>query len=96
MIMKSIFQPRDSFGTGDRGPHAVSARVHRRDNKDILPGSVDDGHEAVTGGFVRFLQSGADTLVQIDRNGGADDFQTLAVLKGIAAATLLPDDVLVV
>ena len=66
------------------------------DVSDILPGSVDDGHEAVSGGFVRFLQSGGDTLVQVDRNGGADSFQTLAVLKGIAAVTLHPDDVLAV
>jgi Ca2+-binding RTX toxin-like protein len=66
------------------------------DISDVLPRSVEDGDEAVTGGFVRFLQSGADTLVQIDRSGGADSFQTLAVLKGVSAASLHADDVLAV
>ena len=66
------------------------------DISDILPGSVHHGHDAVTGGFVRFLQSGADTIVQVDRNGGADSFQTLAVLKGVTAVSLHPDDVLAV
>jgi Ca2+-binding RTX toxin-like protein len=66
------------------------------DISDILPGNVHNGHEAVNGGFVRFLQSGADTLVQVDRSGHADSFQTLAVLKGVAAASIHPDDILAV
>jgi Ca2+-binding RTX toxin-like protein len=66
------------------------------DISDILPGSVHSGHGAVDGGFVRFLQSGADTLVQVDQNGGANGFQTLAILKGVAAASIHPDDVLAV
>jgi large repetitive protein len=66
------------------------------DISDILPGSVHHGHDAVAGGFVRFLQSGADTLVQVDNNGGADHFQTLVVLKSVVATTIHPDDVLAV
>ncbi|HZF36175.1 MAG TPA: cadherin-like domain-containing protein [Candidatus Angelobacter sp.] len=66
------------------------------DISDILPGSVHNGHEAAAGGFVKFVQSGADTLVEVDHNGGGDNFQTLAILKGVSAATLHPDDMLVV
>ena len=46
--------------------------------------------------FVRFLQSGGDTLVQVDSNGGANGFQTLAILKGVSAVSIHPDDVLAV
>jgi Ca2+-binding RTX toxin-like protein len=66
------------------------------DISDVLPGSVHNGHDAVAGGFVRFVQSGANTLVQVDHNGGGDHFQTLAVMQGISATTLHPDDVLAV
>jgi len=64
------------------------------DIDDVLHGCIHNGHEAVHDGFVKFVQQGADTLVQVDVNGGGDHFQTLAVLKGVTAATLNPDEVL--
>jgi Ca2+-binding RTX toxin-like protein len=66
------------------------------DVEDVLSGCIHDGAEAVDDGFVRFVQSGGDTLVQVDRNGGANGFQTLVVLKNVAASTLDADDVLAV
>jgi Ca2+-binding RTX toxin-like protein len=66
------------------------------DIEDVLSGCVHDGDDAVDDGFVRFVQSGGDTLVQVDRNGGGNGFQTLVVLKSVTASTLDADDVLVV
>jgi hypothetical protein len=62
----------------------------------VLSGCIDDGGDAVDDGFVRFVQSGGDTLVQVDRNGSANGFQTLVVLKNVTASTLDADDVLAV
>jgi hypothetical protein len=39
-----------------------------------------NGSAAFTEGFVRFVESGADTLVQIDQSGGGDSFTTLVTL----------------
>lgn len=39
-------------------------------------------------GYVRFLASGANTLVQVDTDGGANNFVTLATLTGVAASSL--------
>jgi Ca2+-binding RTX toxin-like protein len=66
------------------------------DIEDVLSGCVHDGDDAVDDGFVRFVQSGGDTLVQVDRNGGGNGFQTLVVLKSVTASTLDADDVLAV
>jgi len=64
---------------------------------DLLQGCcVHGGQDAVNGGFVRFVQSGADTIVQVDQNGGGNSFQTLVVLQGVSAASLHPNDVLAV
>ena len=38
------------------------------------------------GGYVTLVQSGADTLVQVDANGGGDSYVTLAILRNIGAA----------
>jgi VCBS repeat-containing protein len=49
--------------------------------QDLLT-SVGGPHDstAFSGGFVQFLQSGSNTLVQVDSNGGGNDFVTLATL----------------
>ena len=62
------------FTTGDGGDVL--------DLHDLLEalGSSHDGN-AFTGGYLRFQQSGADTLVQIDADGGGDGFVTLATLQ---------------
>lgn len=48
---------------------------------DVLT-SVNAPHDgtAFSGGFLRFLQSGSDTLVQVDANGGGNGYLTLATL----------------
>jgi Ca2+-binding RTX toxin-like protein len=66
------------------------------DIEDVLSGCVHDGDEAVDDGFVQFVQSGRDTLVQVDHNGGGNGFQTLVVLKNVTATTLDAGDVLAV
>jgi hypothetical protein len=38
---------------------------------------------AFSGGYLQFAQSGNDTLVQVDSDGGADSFETLLTLNGV-------------
>jgi Ca2+-binding RTX toxin-like protein len=39
-------------------------------------------------GFMRTVQSGSDTLVQVDRNGGGDSWQTFVILSNVSASAL--------
>ncbi|MBV9372264.1 MAG: type I secretion C-terminal target domain-containing protein, partial [Alphaproteobacteria bacterium] len=39
-------------------------------------------------GHLRLVQSGADTILEIDRNGGGDSFVPLVTLQGLSASTL--------
>lgn len=50
---------------------------------DLLT-SVGAPHDstAFSGGYVQFVQSGGNTLVQVDSNGGANSFLTVATLIG--------------
>ena len=41
-----------------------------------------NGSNAFTGGYLQFAAVGADTQVQVDNDGGANSFLTLATLKG--------------
>ena len=45
--------------------------------------------DLMAGGYVRFVQSGSDTLVQIDADGGGDAFTTLVTLADTNAAHLV-------
>ncbi len=49
--------------------------------------------DVVAGGYLAFVQSGADTLVRIDGNGGANGFVTLATLEGVSARSLTADNI---
>jgi Ca2+-binding RTX toxin-like protein len=42
----------------------------------------------VTGGFLNVRQVGTDTVVEIDSNGGGDQFQTIITLQNFTATTL--------
>jgi len=57
---------------------------------DLLS-SISAPHDATafSGGYLNFQQSGSDTLVQIDANGGGDHYLTLATLTH---ALLTPSD----
>ena len=39
--------------------------------------------DAFSGGYLQFVESGNDTLVQVDGNGGGDSFDTLLTLNGV-------------
>lgn len=64
-------------------------------NGDILDlngllASINAPHDgtAFSGGYLKFLQlSDADTLVQIDANGGGDTYLTVATLVGVDLAS---------
>jgi large repetitive protein len=47
------------------------------------------GTNPITDGFLRFVQSGANTNVQIDSNGGANSFITLATLNNVLPTNLV-------
>jgi Ca2+-binding RTX toxin-like protein len=46
------------------------------------------GSDAVADGYIGISQSGANTLVQIDADGGGDGFGTLATLEGVTATDI--------
>jgi Ca2+-binding RTX toxin-like protein len=46
------------------------------------------GRDPVASGHLRLLQQGADTLLQVDVDGGGNGFSTLAVLQGVQAHEL--------
>ena len=64
---------------------AVGATGDGGDMLDVreLLTSVGASHDSTAfgNGYLRFAQSGADTLVQIDADGGGDGFVTLATLQ---------------
>ena len=39
-------------------------------------------------GHARFVQSGGSTLIQVDRNGGGDNYVTLVTLTGVGILSL--------
>lgn len=49
------------------------------------------GSNPITDGYLRFVQSGASTKIQIDSNGGADCFKSLATLNNFTATNLVLD-----
>jgi Ca2+-binding RTX toxin-like protein len=46
------------------------------------------GSNPLTSGHLRLLQSGADTIVQVDRDGGADSYVNLIILQGVTAVDI--------
>ena len=58
---------------------------------DALQG-WDPGSNPFAGGYLQLVQSGADTLLQIDRDGGGDDFTTLLTFSNTTAASFTYDD----
>ncbi|HBE19196.1 MAG TPA: hypothetical protein DEG17_14775 [Cyanobacteria bacterium UBA11149] len=47
------------------------------------------GSNPIGDGYLRFVQSGSTTIVQIDSNGGADSFSDLATLNSFTATNLV-------
>jgi hypothetical protein len=57
----------------------------------------DDGFDLLGGGYLRALAApGGKTNVQIDVDGGGNNYQTLAVLNGLISNGMLADHVVVV
>ncbi len=55
----------------------------------VLAARLDWGRgDLIASGHVRFVQSGADTLLQVDVDGGGNDFVTLATLLNTSAEQL--------
>ena len=50
------------------------------------------GVDAFADGWVRTVQNGAHTLVQVDADGGGDGFATLATLENLDELTLTADN----
>jgi Ca2+-binding RTX toxin-like protein len=77
------------FATGAGGD--VLSFIYPNTGENWLDGVLvgwDQSNPWGSGGFLRAFQSGADTLIQIDRDGGANSWTTLFVLSGVIATTL--------
>lgn len=57
------------------------------DLADLLDGLGYVGSDAFADGYVEFTQSGANTLVRIDANGGGDGFQLLTILTNVTLSS---------
>ncbi|MFM5884024.1 MAG: calcium-binding protein [Novosphingobium sp.] len=71
------------FATGPLGDHI---------SFDLLGGAQLVNYantDATRSGHVRFVQSGADTLLQFDRDGGADGFVNIATFQNTTASQFL-------
>ena len=51
-----------------------------------------DGANAFSDGYLQFVQSGNDTLVQVDSDGGANAFETLLTLDGVQLSSVDTSD----
>ena len=76
-----VFESSSAFNDVD---HIFDYSVSEGDSLDISdlltgfnPGSSDIND------FLRFTNSGSDTLIQVDTNGGANSFQTIGQLNGV-------------
>jgi Ca2+-binding RTX toxin-like protein len=69
------------FATGDNGDRLEWTNFLLRSL------TVTPGLDLFANGYVRLLQSGADTLLQIDGDGGGDQFVTLITFKNNDAAS---------
>jgi hypothetical protein len=92
-ILFGGFYASDTFdynALSDRGTTGDSVSgfqkgMDKLDLHDLL--ATFSGYEApnaFTGGFLQFAQSGSDTLVQVDSDGGADGFVTLLSLSSVS------------
>ncbi|MDQ1924701.1 calcium-binding protein [Massilia pseudoviolaceinigra] len=75
---------------------AVGAGGDRIDVSALLAGAVPPG-DPFASGVLRYLQSGADTLVQFDADGAAGaawGFLTMMALQGVAATALTPENLI--
>jgi VCBS repeat-containing protein len=75
----------DRGTTGDRiTDFATGAGGDVLDLRDILDSFAGyDGTNAISGGYLRFAASGANTLVQVDSDGAGNGFVTLATLNNV-------------
>lgn len=54
----------------------------------VMSRQLDWKGDLIGNGYVRFVQSGANTLLQVDADGGANSFVKMATLKNVLANTL--------
>ena len=81
-----IFEAASAFSDVDTIEDFVYGQGDTLDISDLISGFSGNVSE-----YVQLVNSGSDTLVQVDSNGGADSFQTIAELSNVTDldATLL-------
>jgi Ca2+-binding RTX toxin-like protein len=65
-------------------------RIELADALDYSLTNWDDGGNPFASGHLKLSQSGADTLVRVDLDGGGDDFVTVLTIRNVAADALTP------
>jgi Ca2+-binding RTX toxin-like protein len=85
---QDVFVYADALEFGDEidGVDTAQGTSDKFDFSQIFNGALADAQQAIAGGYLQWLQAGADTLVQIDANGGGDGFVTAATLIDTDAA----------
>jgi hypothetical protein len=58
--------------------------------------SGDDAFDLIGSGFLRAVSGGGQTQIQIDVDGGGDNFTTLAMLNGNISNGMLADHAIIV
>ncbi|WP_165356462.1 calcium-binding protein [Sphingosinicella sp. BN140058] len=71
------------------GDFEAGAAGDRLEFVDFLSAAAPmwDGSNPFASGHVRLMQSGADALLQVDTDGGADSFRTIVTFQGRSAST---------
>ena len=73
----------------------VGANGDWLDFRLILDSLGYNGADPFADGWLRTVQSGADTIVQVDSTGGGNEWFDFIVLDDITAGDILPDNWLV-
>jgi Ca2+-binding RTX toxin-like protein len=77
----NLLSDRGTTGDSINGFQKGSDHLNLHD----LMTSIGAPHDptAFDGGYLQFAQANGNTLVQVDSDGGADSFETLATLNGV-------------
>jgi Ca2+-binding RTX toxin-like protein len=82
----------DDVVDGDSGDtitdFATSGALDNLDLSTMLTNLGYAGSDAFADGYIALTQSGADTLVQVDVDGGANSLQTLVTLQSVNAGDI--------
>jgi len=84
-----VYQSLSDRGTNGDTIKDFDRRLDQLVLTDLFKSLSYSGSNPISDGYLRFVQLGAATQVQVDQNGGADDFNTLVTLNKFTATNLV-------